>query len=230
MFSSEPSLADCAAIDLAPLIDHALLGPTATPEQIAHCCGEADQFGFAAVCIPPAFVPQSVELLHGKAPRVCTVIGFPHGNQTSAVKLYEAQEAADQGAQELDVVINLGWLKAGLAEQVHRELAQIRESTGLVMKVILELGLLTPKEKQLAAEIAMDAGADFLKTSTGLYGGATLEDVSLLKQLSRDRLGVKASGGIRTLEQAVQLVAAGATRLGTSRGVELLQQQRALKG
>ncbi|NJN57630.1 MAG: deoxyribose-phosphate aldolase [Leptolyngbyaceae cyanobacterium SL_5_9] len=216
-------------INLAEFIDHALLNPTATPEQVAQCCEEADLFGFAAVCIYPAHVRQAVELLHGKRPQVCTVIGFPTGATTSAVKLYEAQEAADSGATELDVVINLGWLKSGKTEEVHRELAEICEATAQTVKAILEMALLSESEKKLAAEICLDAGVQFLKTSTGWYGGATVEDVKLLKAVSNDRVGIKASGGIRTVEQAIALILAGATRLGTSRGPDLVRQRDTLE-
>ncbi|MGI0491172.1 deoxyribose-phosphate aldolase [Alkalinema pantanalense CENA528] len=215
---------DYGATELAPLMDHSLLSPIATPEMVTQWCDEADRFGFAAVCIAPCYVPQAVKLLHGKAPAVCTVIGFPTGAHTSAVKLYEAQIATEQGATELDVVINLGWLKAGRHDDVHREIAEICEATGQTVKVILEMACLTMEEKQIAAEIAMDAGAAFLKTSTGWKGGATVEDICLLKQVSRDRVGIKASGGIRTAEQAMELVMAGATRLGTSWGVDIVKQ------
>ncbi|PIG92944.1 deoxyribose-phosphate aldolase [Gloeocapsopsis sp. IPPAS B-1203] len=216
--------ADYPDIDIAPLIDHALLHPTATSEQVQQWCEQADRFQFAAVCVYPTHVRQAAELLHGKNPRVCTVIGFPTGATTSNVKLYEAQEAVDNGATELDVVINLGWLKAGKTEQLHREIAEICE-VGRTVKVILETALLTDAEKRLAAEICMDAGAAFLKTSTGWHGGATVADVRLLKEVARDRVGIKASGGIRTIEQAFELILAGATRLGTSRGPELIRQR-----
>ncbi|QZZ23040.1 deoxyribose-phosphate aldolase [Leptothermofonsia sichuanensis E412] len=218
-----------AEIDIAPFIDHALLAPTATPEQLEQWCADADHYGFAAVCIHPAYVKLAANLLHGRRPQVCAVIGFPYGATTSAVKLYEAQEAVENGATELDVVINLGWLKAGKADEVYREIAEIREETGQVVKTILEMALLTEAEKRLAAELCMDAGAAFLKTSTGLYGGATVADVRLLKEITKDRVGIKASGGIRTLEQAIDLIVAGATRLGTSRSVELMHQGRRQK-
>jgi deoxyribose-phosphate aldolase len=216
-------------IDLAGLIDHALLTPTATSEQVEQWCEEGDRYGFAAICVHPVHVPQVTQLLRNKSPKVCTVIGFPYGATTSAVKLYEAAEASEQGATELDVVINIGWLKAGKVDEVHREIADICDQTGQTIKAILEMTLLTPAEKNLAAEICMDAGAKFLKTSTGLNGGATLEDVRLLKELAKDRVEIKASGGIRTVEQALNLVAAGATRLGTSYGVDLVKQQANLK-
>ncbi|MBC1237414.1 deoxyribose-phosphate aldolase [Nostoc linckia z18] len=217
--------ADYPDIDIAPFIEHALLTPTATPEQVEQWCEEAYRFNFATVCLYPAYVKQAVELLHGKNPKVCTVIGFPTGATTSAVKLYEAQEAVESGATELDVVINLGWLKAGKTEQVHREIAEICEETGKTVKVILETNLLTDAEKKIAAEISMDAGASFLKTNTGWNGGATVQDVGFLKELAKERVGIKASGGIRTINQALDLIVAGATRLGTSRGIDLIRQR-----
>jgi deoxyribose-phosphate aldolase len=215
--------ADYPDIDIAPFIDHALLYPTATSQHVEQWCEEADRFHLAAVCVYPIYVKRAAELLHGKKPKVCTVIGFPTGATTSATKLYEAQEAVENGATELDVVMNLGWLKAGKTDDVHREIAEICEETGQTVKVILETNLLTDEEKRIAAEISMDAGAAFLKTSTGWNGGATIEDVRLLKELTRDRVGIKASGGIRTLTQALDLIIAGATRLGTSHSVELLR-------
>jgi deoxyribose-phosphate aldolase len=214
-----------ANLDIAPFIDHSLLSPTATPELVSRWCEEADRWNFAAVCVAPCHVRQVAEYLHGKRPQVCTVIGFPTGATTSAVKRYEAQEAAENGATELDVVINLGWLKAGLVDAVHREIAEIREATGLTLKAILEMALLTEAEKRLAAQICLDAGATFLKTSTGWNGGATVADIRLLQTITQDRAGIKASGGIRTIDQALELIAAGATRLGTSQGIELLRQR-----
>ncbi|MFH7025098.1 MAG: deoxyribose-phosphate aldolase [Heteroscytonema crispum UTEX LB 1556] len=217
--------ADYPDIDIAPFIDHSLLMPTATLEHVDQWCEEAYRFNFAAVCVYPVHVRRAVELLHGKNPKVCTVIGFPTGATTSATKLYEAQEAVDNGAAELDVVINLGWLKAGNTEEVHREIAEICEEAGQPVKVILETNLLTDTEKKVASEICMDAGAAFLKTCTGWNGGATVADVKFLKEVARERVGIKASGGIRTVEQALDLIIAGATRLGTSRGIDLLRQR-----
>jgi deoxyribose-phosphate aldolase len=216
-------------IDLASFIDHALLNPTATAEQVEQWCDEADRYRFAAVCVYPVHVKQAANLLHNKSPKVSTVIGFPTGATTSGVKLYEAQEAVENGATELDVVINLGWLKSGQLNELHRELAEIREATGQTMKAILEMSLLTEAEKRIAAEICMDAGVAFLKTSTGWTGGATVPDVRLLKEISNDRVGIKASGGIRTIEQALELILAGATRLGTSRSLDLLRQRDTLE-
>ena len=217
--------ADYPNIDIAPFIDHSVLSPITTPEQVEQWCEEAHRFNFAAVCVHPCYVKQAVELLRNKNPHVCTVIGFPTGGTTSAVKLYEAQEAVENGATELDLVMNLGWLKAGKTEEVHQEIATICEEAGKPVKVILETNLLTDAEKKLAAELAMDAGAALLKTSTGWNGGATVADVRLLKQIVRERVGIKASGGIRTHNEALDLIMAGATRLGTSRGIDLLRQR-----
>lgn len=216
-------------IDLAPFIDHSLLAPIATPAQVEQWCEEADRYRFASVCVLPVHVRQAANLLHTKQPKVCTVIGFPIGANTSIVKLYEAQDAVENGAVELDVVINIGWLKSGNLDAVHRELAEIREATGCPIKTILEMSLLTDEEKRTAAEICLEAGAAFLKTNTGWTGGATVDDVRLLKEIAQERVGIKASGGIRTVEQALDLIVAGATRLGTSRGVELLRQRDTLE-
>jgi len=220
---------DYPDIDLAEFIDHSLLDSTATVDQVKQWCEEADRFKFATVCVYPCYVKQAVSFLHGGRSKVSTVIGFPAGATTAAVKLYEAQEALDGGATELDVVINLGLLKAGKTDALHREIAEICE-TGSLVKAILEMNLLTEAEKTLAAEVCMDAGVAFLKTSTGWNGGATVADVQLLKRLTKDRVGIKASGGIRTAEQAIELILAGATRLGTSRGTDLMRQRDKVKG
>ena len=212
-------------IDIAPMIDHSLLVATATPEDVTRWCAEAERYNFAAVCIHPRYVRLAAELLNNKRVKVCTVIGFPTGATTSAVKLYEAQEAIDNGAEELDVVIDLGSLKAGKVDDVHQELAAICGETGKTVKAILEMSLLTPEEQRVAAEICMDAGASYLKTSTGWNGGATVADIKLLAELSKERVGIKASGGIKSHAEAIALVRAGATRLGTSRGVALLKDR-----
>jgi deoxyribose-phosphate aldolase len=212
-------------IDIAPMIDHSLLVATATPEDVTRWCAEAERYNFAAVCIHPRYVRLAAELLNNKRVKVCTVIGFPTGATTSAVKLYEAQEAVDNGAEELDVVIDLGSLKAGKVDDVHADLAAICNETGKTVKAILEMSLLTPEEQRIAAEICMDAGASYLKTSTGWNGGATVADIKLLAELSKERVGIKASGGIKSHDEAIALVRAGATRLGTSRGVALLKDR-----
>jgi deoxyribose-phosphate aldolase len=213
-------------IDLTAYLDHTLLNPLATEDAIAQLCEEADRYHFPSICIYPTHVQRAVEILHHSHVQVGTVIGFPSGANTFATKLYEAQDALENGAAELDVVINLGWLKQGRVDELHRELAEICALGSHTVKAILEMTLLNPDEKRLAAEIAMDAGVDFLKTSTGWQGGATVEDVELLKAIARDRLGIKTSGGIRTLEQAYALILAGATRLGTSHGLALIRAQQ----
>jgi deoxyribose-phosphate aldolase len=214
-------------IDLATYIDHSLLNPSATAEQVKKYCSEAMQFNFPAVCVYPCAVQQAAEILHGKKTQVCTVIGFSTGANTSRVKLYEAQEAVEMGATELDVVINLGWLKMGESDKLYQEIAQICEETGQPVKAILETSQLTDTEKRLAAEICMDAGVAYLKTSTGWFGGATVADVKLLKEITKGQIGIKASGGIRNAESAIALIQAGATRLGTSRGVDLIREREA---
>ena len=212
-------------LDIAPFIDHSLLSAVATPAMVEQWCEEAERYRFAAVCVNPCYVRQVTKLLHHKQPQICTVIGFPTGATTTASKLYEAQAAMEDGAQELDVMINIGWLKAGLIEEVHREIAEICETTGLSVKAILEMSLLTPPEQKIAAQICMEAGARMLKTGTGWSGGATVADIHFLKDLTKDQIGIKAAGGIRTHAQAVDLIIAGATRLGTSWGIELLKQR-----
>jgi deoxyribose-phosphate aldolase len=212
-------------IDITPYIDHSLLGAAATPAMVEQWCEEAARFGFAAVCVNPCYVRQVTALLHQKKPQICTVIGFPTGATTTASKLYEAQEAVENGAQELDVVINIGWLKAGKIDDVHSEIAQICEATGQGVKAILEMSLLTQPEREIAAQICMEAGVRMLKTGTGWCGAVTVEDVRFLKDLTKDQIGIKAAGGIRTHEQAVELILAGATRLGTSWAIDLLKQR-----
>lgn len=208
-------------IDLSPYIDYAILDPAASDEQIDYACEQADRFGFASLCVYPCNVKRAKERLLKTKVEICTVIGFPSGATTSNVKLYEAMEAVENGATELDVVINLGWLKTGQTNLLHQDVAQICEESGKPVKAILELSLLTPVEQELATEISMDAGVAFLKTGTGWAGGATVEMVKFLKGMSRGKVGVKASGGIRTREQAIALLNAGATRLGTSHGVAI---------
>lgn len=212
-------------IDIATYIDHTLLKPSATPDEVKQVCQAAWQYNFPAVCVYPVSVRQARELLHDKQPDVCTVIGFPTGAVTSAVKLYEAQEAVENGATELDVVINLGWVKTGETNKIYREMAQICSETGQTVKAILETTVLSNEEKRLAGEICLDAGVAYLKTSTGWFGGATVEDVKLLKEITKGQIGIKASGGIRTYQQAIALIQAGATRLGTSHGIDLVRQQ-----
>ena len=216
-----------SSLNLAEYIDHTLLLPMVTPEQIDQGCEIALRYGFPTFCVPPCYVPRVVERLHGSQVKVSTVVGFPLGTTTAEAKLYEAQLAVEQGCRELDVRINLAWLKAGELDRLHAEIAQLVEETGVCVKAILETALLTEEEKKLAGEICIDAGAAFLMTSTGWMGGATLADVQLLWQLSRGKVGVKASGGIRTVAQAEAMIQAGASRIGTSWGLELMQELKA---
>lgn len=211
-------------INPASYIDHALLDPTAMPEQIDQACDEGDRYGFASVCVYPCYVKRAVDYLNKKRIIVSTVIGFPSGASTPTSKLYEAQEAVENGAKELDVVINLGLIKSGNSDALLAEIAQICEVTRVPVKAILEMNLLSSEEQVLAAEVCMEAGVMFLKTSTGWAGGATIEQVKLLKSIAGNKVGIKASGGIKTLEQAIAFIEAGATRIGTSRGLEIMAE------
>lgn len=213
-------------INIADYIDFAILQPTATSEDVRRGCEIAVRYNFPTVCVYPQAVKLARELLHRQKTTVSTVIGFPTGNTTPTSKLYEAQEAAENGAEELEVVINLGWAKEGKWDSIHEEIATIVEETGKRVKAILETNLLTVEEKKMAAEVCLDAGVAFLKTNTGWFGGATVEDVRLLAEITGGAVGIKAAGGIRQLGQALALIEAGATRLGTSRGVELVKQQQ----
>lgn len=212
-------------IDLASYIDHALLNPATTEEELKQGCAIASRYNFPTVCIYPSAVRECADLLHNQRTKICAVIGFPTGATTTATKLHAAEEAVELGAEELDVVINLGWLKSGKTEPVYHEIAAICNETGKTIKAILETHLLTKQEIRLATEIAMDAGAAFVKTNTGWFGGATVAEVRMLREITKGQIGIKASGGIKTLEQAISLIEAGATRLGTSKGVDLIRQR-----
>jgi deoxyribose-phosphate aldolase len=211
--------------ELARLIDHTLLKPEATEAQIRTLCAEARQYQFAAVCVNPSWVSLCAELVSGSDVRVCTVIGFPLGATTTVVKVVEARDAIANGATEIDMVINIGALKSGNDDLVRRDIGEVvmaAQGKALV-KVILETALLTREEKIKACLFAKQAGADFVKTSTGFGpGGATIEDVALLRETVGKQMGVKASGGIRDRAAAVAMVAAGATRLGTSASVAIV--------
>lgn len=216
-----------SAESLAGMIDHTLLKPDATPKQIEKLCDEARTYHFASVCVNPTYVPLCAGLLKESAVRVCTVIGFPLGATTTAAKVCEAKDALENGAEELDMVINIGALKAGddqLVEKDIREVAQAAHAGGAPLKVIIETVLLAEDEKIKACQLAKQAGADFVKTSTGFAGGgATVADVTLMRQIVGPDLGVKASGGVHSYDEAVALVAAGATRIGASAGVKIIQ-------
>lgn len=217
----DPAQVDSLAPDeLAARIDHTLLSPTTTAQEIDALCDQAVQFGTASVCIQPIWVPRAVARLANTEVKVCTVIGFPTGAQTSRTKAFEAAEAIEYGATEIDMVINQGAAlsadSAGLLDDISA-VVHAAEGRDVIVKVILETAALTDQAKVLACEAAVQAGADFVKTSTGFGpGGATAQDVSLLRNTVGDGLGVKASGGIRTREDALAMLKAGATRLGAS--------------
>ena len=211
-------------LDLAHLLDHTLLHATARPREIELLCQEALEYGFASVCVNPTWVTRCSERLVGSPVRVCTVIGFPLGANTLENKIRETEEALANGAQEIDFVMALGAAKAGDWTSVGAEFKALRRSTGpACLKVILETCLLEEGEKSRACRLARDEGLDFVKTSTGFSsGGATPEDVSLMRQTVGTASGVKASGGIRTRERALQMLLAGATRLGVSASLQLV--------
>jgi deoxyribose-phosphate aldolase len=215
--------------DLAPLIDHALLDPHHGSSAVRQCCEEARHFGFAGVCVASRWVASAREQLplegKGASPQLIAVVGFPFGAVPAAVKLAEAVAAAEAGADELDVVPDFGALADRQSTPIHDELAAICE-LGLPVKVILEVGRLDPDSLALLVEISIDAGARFLKSGSGFGPAVTVDHIEQLRQLARGRAAIKASGGIVNLEQALALVEAGATRLGTSRGVALAQAMR----
>ena len=214
--------------DLAPLIDHALLDPHQGVEAVLRCCDEARHFGFAGVCLASRWLPAARERLGpsgGRGPKLVSVVGFPFGAIPADIKRAEAEWAAASGAEELDVVPDFGALADGDSRAFCNDLAPIVE-LGLPVKVILEVGRLTREALELAVEASIDVGATMLKTGSGFGPGATIEQVTQLRQLARGRAAVKASGGINNLEQAIALVEAGASRLGSSRGVVLMQALR----
>jgi len=215
--------------EIASLIDHTLLKANATEEEIIKLCEEAKEYGFASVCVNPVYVSLCKQLLKGTNIKVCTVVGFPLGATTSNVKAFEAKEAIANGADEIDMVINIGALKSGNYQLVLDDIKAVREATrGKILKVIIETAYLTKEEKIKACELAKQAEADFVKTSTGFAPtGATVEDVALMKSVVGPKIGVKASGGIRTLEDALKMVKAGATRIGTSASVSIVKDKQA---
>ncbi|GIW71843.1 MAG: hypothetical protein KatS3mg102_1385 [Planctomycetota bacterium] len=211
--------------ELAPLIDHTLLRPEADAEQIHKLCEEAARHGFASVCVNPFWVPLCARLLAGTPVAVCTVVGFPLGASNPAVKAFEARQAVAEGAAECDMVINIGALKSGLDEVVRRDIAGVVEAAGpgAIVKVILETALLDEEEKIRACELAVAAGAHYVKTSTGFGpGGATAADIALMRRIVGPRVGVKASGGIRDSRTALRMVRAGASRIGASASVKIV--------
>ncbi len=222
-----------SARDWASLIDHTLLKPEATDEDIKRLCAEAARYGFASVCVNPAWVKVATCSLRGTHVPVCTVIGFPLGATVSDVKAYEARRAILDGAREVDMVINIGALKSGddcLVEHDIRSVAEVAHEYDCICKVIIETALLTDDEKVRACIAAKNAGADFVKTSTGFSkGGATVADIALMRRTVGSELGVKASGGVKGLDDARKLVEAGATRIGASVGVKIAQEAAGAK-
>jgi deoxyribose-phosphate aldolase len=219
--------------DLAKTIDHTLLKPDAMADQIAQLCEEARQYEFASVCVNPVHVRQCADLLRGSPVKVCTVIGFPLGANTPEVKAFEAQDAVEHSASELDMVINIGALKAREHALVKRDIqavVTVASAVGAVVKVIIEACLLSEEEKVTACLLAREAGADFVKTSTGFsVGGATTEDVRLMRRTVGTTMGVKAAGGVRSLDDALKMIEAGANRIGASAGVKIIQAAQALQ-
>src|SRR5262245_49822882 len=218
---------------VASMIDHTLLKPDATRQNIEELCREAAQFKFATVCVNPVWVALAARLLAGSGVGVCSVVGFPLGATTADVKGYETRRAIFDGASEIDMVINVGALKSGDLRVVERDIEAVTapcRDSGVLSKVIIEAGRLTDDEKVTACTLAKAAGADYVKTSTGFGpGGATAADVALMRRVVGAEMGVKAAGGVRDLEGLQAMVAAGATRVGASAGVKIVQQARGEK-
>jgi deoxyribose-phosphate aldolase len=212
---------------IAKMIDHTLLKPDATQQEIAQLCFEARKHGFASVCVNPTWVPLCAQLLQASTVKVCTVIGFPLGATSSETKAFETETAIRQGATEIDMVINIGALKARDLETVAKDIRGVVNAAhkhNIIVKVIIETALLTDEEKTIASLLSKEAGADFVKTSTGFAGGgATAHDVALMRKAVGPEMGVKASGGVRTFEDADSMIKAGATRIGASAGVKIIQ-------
>ena len=231
MTSSSSPVISAEALDwqsAARLIDHTLLKPEGTRAQVEKLCREALQFSFASVCVNPTWVPLAARILNGSAVKVCTVVGFPLGATLTAVKRYESAELLRLGAQELDMVMNVGAMKSGDRARVEADIRGVSEAVhqgGGSLKVILENVLLTDEEKVAACEICLAAGAEFVKTSTGFASaGATVADVALMRKTVGNRAGVKAAGGIRTAADLKAMVAAGANRIGASASLAILKE------
>jgi deoxyribose-phosphate aldolase len=216
------------SVGIARLIDHTLLKPDARPAQIEQLCAEAVEWGFAAVCVNSCYVPLCRRCLEGSGVRVAIVIGFPLGASLREAKAAEAAAAVNLGADELDMVMNIGWFKAGSDEMVVSDIRRVLDAAQKrTVKVIIETCLLTDEEKERATRLVVDSGAAFVKTSTGFStGGATVADVMLLARVASSRIGVKAAGGIRDYAAALAMIEAGATRLGTSSGVAIVNEER----
>lgn len=216
---------------LSHMIDHTILKPEATQDQIAQLCFEARKYGFASVCVNPTNVKLCASLLQGSDIDICTVVGFPLGATPTDVKVFETHQAIREGATEVDMVMNVGALKSRDYELLRGDIAAIARvchAGNAILKVIIEAALLSDEEKVIACQLAKVAGADFVKTSTGFGpGGATVEDVALMRRVVGPSIGVKAAGGIKTLEDAQKMIAAGASRLGASASVKIIQSNGA---
>lgn len=228
---SQPSASPAAKLsvgEVARLIDHTLLAPDATEAQIQQLCQEAKQYGFASVCVNPTWVPLARDLLIDSPVKVATVIGFPLGATFPEVKAFEAERAIQAGAHEIDMVINIGRLKSGAHQVVFHDVTSVvavARRSGALVKAIIETALLTDDEKVAACVLAQAGGVDFVKTSTGFSkGGATVDDIALMRRVVGPTLGIKASGGIRTLQSVQEMVAAGATRIGASASVKIMEE------
>jgi deoxyribose-phosphate aldolase len=219
-------------LNIAQMIDHSLLKPEATKEEIRKLCEEGRKYGFASVCVNPVWVCFCSGLLKESSVRICTVSGFPLGANKPEVKAQEAETAIKEGADEIDMVTNIGALKSGDFKLVEEDIKAVRNAIGKerILKVIIETAVLSNEEKIKATQMIIAGGADFVKTSTGFgYPGATVEDVKLLKKVAGDRIRIKASGGIRDYETALKLIEAGANRIGTSSGVKIVEQSKSGK-
>ena len=217
---------------LSKTIDHTLLKADATTAEIEKLCAEAKAYGFCSVCVNSGYVPLAAAQLKGSGVKVCSVVGFPLGAMSTAAKAHEAKVAIAEGAEEIDMVIPVGWLKSGELESVEQDIRALREVTeGKVLKVIFETALISKEEIVILCEICTRVGVDFVKTSTGFStGGATLEDVALMKASVGERVAVKASGGIRDYETAMAMIEAGASRLGVSAGIAIVTGASAAQG
>lgn len=216
-------------MDIAQTIDHSLLKSEVTKEEIRRVCEEGKKYGFASVCVNPVWVSHCVELLRRSSVEVCTVSGFPLGANKPEIKAKEAEIAVKEGADEIDMVANIGALRVGDFKLVEEDIKAVRNVIGneKILKVIIETAVLTNQEKIKSTEIIMACGADFVKTSTGFgYSGATVEDVKLLKTVTGNKIRIKASGGIRDYNTALELIEAGASRIGTSSGVQIVEQSK----
>ena len=216
-------------MSIAKYIDHTLLKADAVEEEIEKLCREADENHFASVCVNSCWVKKASELLRDSSVKVCTVVGFPLGAMETASKAFEAEKAVENGTDEVDMVINVGFLRSGMTDAVLEDIKEVRKATaGKILKVIIETCLLTDDEKKIACQLSVEAGADFVKTSTGFStGGATVHDVALMRAAVGPDMGVKASGGIRDYETAKAMIEAGATRIGASAGIRIVREENA---